>query len=121
MHLQSSSKILFNRLIFCTFSTVSTVELKAPNHSTSGAFIEEPSKNSWRTTEKRRVAHSDVPAASAEVYRHWLPMTDTISDEPPVIAKPYFEATWPRNVSVILGHTAVLKCRVRLLGDRMVS
>lgn len=36
------------------------------------------------------------------------------------VSKPYFEATWPTNVSVILGQPAVLKCRTRLLGERMV-
>lgn len=35
--------------------------------------------------------------------------------------KPYFEPAWPRNVSVILGQPVGLKCRTRLLGDRMVS
>lgn len=37
------------------------------------------------------------------------------------VSKPYFEATWPTNVSVILGQPAVLKCRTRLLGERMLS
>ena len=36
-------------------------------------------------------------------------------------SKPYFEPAWPRNVSVVLGKSVALKCRVRLLGDRMVS
>lgn len=34
--------------------------------------------------------------------------------------KPYFEAAWPQNVSVVLGQPIALKCRTRLLGDRMV-
>ena len=38
----------------------------------------------------------------------------------PVPNKPYFESAWPRNVSVILGQSVALKCRTRLLGDRMV-
>ena len=48
------------------------------------------------------------------------PVADVIPSSPMAISKPYFEATWPTNISVILGQPAVLKCRTRLLGDRMV-
>lgn len=45
---------------------------------------------------------------------------DGLDGPSPPANKPYFEATWPRNVSVILGQPVALKCRTRLLGDRMV-
>ena len=48
------------------------------------------------------------------------PAAEVIPTSPLAISKPYFEATWPTNVSVILGQPVVLKCRTRLLGDRMV-
>ena len=57
---------------------------------------------------------------SKDAERHLMRVVDLHSG-PPIVSKPYFEATWPRNVSVILGQEAVLRCRVRLLGDRMVS
>lgn len=49
------------------------------------------------------------------------PGAEVLPSSPLAISKPYFEATWPTNVSVILGQPAVLKCRTRLLGDRMVT
>jgi hypothetical protein len=48
------------------------------------------------------------------------PIAQVVPSSSLAISKPYFEATWPTNVSVVLGQPAVLKCRTRLLGDRMV-
>ncbi|XP_046460999.1 uncharacterized protein LOC124207533 [Daphnia pulex] len=49
------------------------------------------------------------------------PIAQVVPSSSLAISKPYFEATWPTNVSVVLGQPAVLKCRTRLLGDRMLS
>jgi hypothetical protein len=67
----------------------------------------------------------DLPSAAGKVTAEVdLTGVDPIAEVVPssslAISKPYFEATWPTNVSVILGQPAVLKCRTRLLGDRMV-
>lgn len=35
--------------------------------------------------------------------------------------KPYFDDIFARNVSAIVGQSAVLNCRVRHVGDRTVS
>jgi hypothetical protein len=35
-------------------------------------------------------------------------------------SKPFFEPAWTQNISAILGQPANLKCRVRLLADKMV-
>lgn len=35
--------------------------------------------------------------------------------------RPYFDDVSPRNVTAIVGQTVVLNCRVKHLGDRMVS
>ena len=48
------------------------------------------------------------------------PIAEVVPSSSLAISKPYFEATWPTNISVVLGQPAVLKCRTRLLGDRMV-
>nr|CAH0099321.1 unnamed protein product [Daphnia galeata] len=68
----------------------------------------------------------DLPSAAGKVTAEVdLTGVDPIAEVVPssslAISKPYFEATWPTNVSVILGQPAVLKCRTRLLGDRMLS
>lgn len=59
---------------------------------------------------------------TAEAYRQErskVAFDDESNDE--VISKPYFEPAWPCNVSVVLGKSVALRCRVRLLGDQMVS
>lgn len=48
-------------------------------------------------------------------------LTDAMPSHPLAISRPYFEAKWPTNVSVVLGQPVSLKCRTRLLGDRMVN
>ena len=65
----------------------------------------------------------DLPSAAGKVTAEVTgddPIAEVVPSSSLAISKPYFEATWPTNVSVILGQPAVLKCRTRLLGDRMV-
>jgi len=38
----------------------------------------------------------------------------------PSLLAPVFEPAWSQNTSAILGQPARLKCRIRLLGDKMV-
>lgn len=39
----------------------------------------------------------------------------------PTVSKPYFEDVGPKNVTVVVGESTTLKCRVRHPGDRTVS
>jgi hypothetical protein len=38
-----------------------------------------------------------------------------------VVERPYFDDVSPRNVTVVVGQPALLKCRVRHIGNRTVS
>lgn len=100
----------------------------------SGDAVEYPSDLSldewsvnWKQSAKRtKRRHEprviDLPSAPERVVGevHRVDIASDLVGPPIAISKPYFEATWPRNVSAILGQPAVLKCRTRLLGERMV-
>ncbi|KAF4524985.1 hypothetical protein B566_EDAN011913 [Ephemera danica] len=43
------------------------------------------------------------------------------SDLPRVLERPYFDDVSPRNVTAVVGQSAVLNCRVKHVGDRTVS
>jgi hypothetical protein len=43
------------------------------------------------------------------------------SELPRVVERPYFDDVSPRNVTVVVGQPALLKCRVRHIGNRTVS
>lgn len=77
----------------------------------------EPAKRTKRRHEPRVI---DLPSAVVDEV-HRVDAASDVVGSPIAISKPYFEAAWPRNVSAILGQSAVLKCRTRLLGERMVN
>lgn len=41
--------------------------------------------------------------------------------KPSVVQRPYFDDVGPRNVTAVVGQSALLNCRVKHPGDRTVS
>lgn len=93
-----------------------TTNLKLPEEWS--ADKEQDIKTQKRRHEPRDI--SSLPVGSAKVAQEFSGLYPTGDLIPAAFNKPYFEDTWPTNVSVVLGHPASLKCRTRLLGDKMV-
>ncbi|PSN47059.1 hypothetical protein C0J52_19535 [Blattella germanica] len=73
-----------------------------------------------RTVSGSAIAAS-VAAASSSVGETLRPKPRSYIDASHGTQRPYFDDVSPRNVTAIVGQSAILNCRVKHLGDRTVS
>jgi hypothetical protein len=59
--------------------------------------------------------------ASSSAGEPLRPIPSRYTDISRVVERPYFDDISPRNVTAIVGQSAILNCRVKHLGDRTVS
>ena len=62
-----------------------------------------------------------VAAPSSSVGETLRPKPRSYIDASHGVQRPYFDDVSPRNVTAIVGQSAILNCRVKHLGDRTVS
>lgn len=62
-----------------------------------------------------------VAASSPSVGDTLRPKPSRYIDVSRGVERPYFDDVSPRNVTAIVGQSAILNCRVKHLGDRTVS
>jgi len=70
------------------------------------------------------LAGTAVPGAapaSSSAGEPLRPIPSRYTDISRVVERPYFDDISPRNVTAIVGQSAILNCRVKHLGDRTVS
>lgn len=63
-----------------------------------------------------------IPGDSSVILNTVTKIDNVFGSEPTrATTKPYFDDIFARNVSAIVGQSAVLNCRVKHVGDRTVS
>ena len=62
-----------------------------------------------------------VAPASSSAGEPLRPVPSRYTDSSRVVERPYFDDISPRNITAIVGQSAILNCRVKHLGDRTVS